>query len=74
MLNNEIRLPQQIGWLIPRKLLYKLSKSTNISTYIFICTHGGSWVPIIKISNSKIEYFYTIVVNISIVSNVKKLT
>jgi len=41
----------------PRKLLYKPSKSTNASTKISTCTHGGSWVLITTISKFKSSAF-----------------
>jgi len=71
-LNSEIRLALQLGCLTSRKLLYKSSKSTNISTNIFICTHGGSWVPTTPIIHSKVVHSYTISENIYIVWNIKK--
>jgi len=72
-LNREIRLPLQLHCLTSRKLLYKLSKSTNIFTNTSICTHGGSQVPTTPITHSKVVHSYTISENIYIVWNVKKL-
>jgi len=69
----EIRLPLQLGCLTPRKLLYKPSKSKNISTSTSICTHGGSWVQVPPITNLKVVHSCTISISIFIVWNVKKL-
>jgi len=64
-LNNYVALHQ--------KSYFTSHQSQQIFLKIFICTHGGLWVPITTISNSKVVHSYTITENIFIVSNFEKL-